>query len=81
MLKVKDNIDLKVLEKYGFKFDRGTTYIKQFSCEDTYIIVSECELRVIDIYLDVFDRENEINYIAETLYDLIKADLIEKGEG
>lgn len=80
MLKIKDNIDLKELEKYGFKFDRGTTYIKQFKCEDTYIVVSECDLRVVDIYLDIFDREDEINQIADTIYDLVKAGLVEKVE-
>lgn len=29
MLKIKDNINLKELEKFGFKFEEGTTYIKE----------------------------------------------------
>lgn len=78
MLKIKDNVDLKVLEKYGFKFERGTTYIKPFKCDDTYIVVSECDLRIIDIEIDIFDREYEINQIVDTLYDLIQDGLVEK---
>lgn len=78
MLKIKDNVDLKELEKYGFEFERGTTYIKTFKCNDTYIVVSECDLRIIDIEIDIFDREYEINKIADTLFDLIQAGLVEK---
>ena len=78
MLKIKNNVDLKELEKYGFKFERGTTYIKTFKSDDTYICVSECELRIIDIEIDIFDREYEINKIVDTLYDLIQAGLVEK---
>ena len=80
MLKIKDNVDLKVLEKYGFKFERGTTYIKPFKCDDTYIVVSECDLRIIYIEIDIFDREYEINQIVDILYDLIQAGLVEKVE-
>lgn len=81
MLKIKDGVDLKELEKYGFEFECGTTYVKPFKCDDTYIVVSECELRNIDIKIDIFDREYEINKIADTLYDLIKDGLVEKIEG
>ena len=73
MLKIKDNVDLKELEKYGFDleqtkdefdqiwgFDRGLSFYK-----DSRTIILPWNNQ--DIALDV-------------LYDLIKADLVEKVE-
>ena len=51
MLKIKDNIDLKELEKFGFEFERGTTYIKEID-DINYIYVSECDLKCIDCVID-----------------------------
>lgn len=71
MLKVKDNVNLKELEKYGFdleqtkdefdliyRFDKGLLFYK-----DSKIIILPW---------------NNQNTALDTLYDLIKADLIEK---
>ena len=75
MLKVKDNVDLKELEKFGFKLNSNEEY--QLTIEKnniTTIIVVEYERT---IYIQ------SIGYVVEeldTLYDLIKANLIEKTE-
>ena len=74
MLKIKDNIDLAELEKFGFaKF--GDMYRKPIGHTD---IIIWGELRTLDI-------DNEINcyYIDDyndIIYDLIKADMVERVE-
>ena len=68
MLKIKDNVDLKELEKFGFgkyEFD----YIFGV-CNDA-------------IYIDIMNRSLEVcisaDYcIEDLLYDLIQAGLVEK---
>ena len=73
MLKIKDNVDLKELEKYGFIFvDRADLWY-------TYYFNQENNMKV-----DYSDRELDFyncglgDNIVNTLYDLIKADLVEK---
>ena len=74
MLKIKDNVDLKELEKYGFKyngdFPDGWAMVKIYK---PYKYYQE------DIYV-WNDRTIQVNAIdiLDTLYDLIKADLVEK---
>lgn len=83
MLKIKDEYDLEILKNFGFEFDRGTTYIKKFKDregrDDTYIEVSDCDLRVlyVNIGLGVFDFD-DVPGLEDTIYDLIKADIVEK---
>lgn len=77
MLKIKDNIDLKELEKFGFKFEEGTTYIKEID-EITCIYVSECDLKCIDYVIDPLSNDKFIYDLTDTLYDLIQAGLVEK---
>ena len=78
MLKIKDNVDLKELEKFGFELnDIGLNepyyiyekYIKPYIS----ICISE-ETRVITKYND--DNIGRIK--NEDIEDLIKADLVEK---
>ena len=97
MLKIKDNVDLKELEKFGFKpkYDEDTGKIKAYEKvkkEKEYIglgverIIIKSKIR---IFIRVFKRTNiewRINpytdyFDIDTLYDLIKADLVEKVEG
>lgn len=69
MLKIKDDIDLKELEKYGFKKDEEQQYmIKDL---DIFVGTEEDEKELV---LDFgFNNEN-----INILYDLIKANLVEK---
>lgn len=81
MLKIKDNVDLKELEKFGFIYsDRlvknegmkavgFSGYYKPNFIENYMYIVNETNRR---IELPVWE--------LDTLYDLIKADLVEKIE-
>lgn len=76
MLKIRDNVDLKELEKYGFKknsnFPDGWAMIKTYKKGRYY---------QEDIYV-WNDRTIQVNAIElnDTIYDLIKADLVVKME-
>ena len=77
MLKIKDNVDLKELEKFGFEFDRGTAY--EIKKDGTYICVSECDLK--ELWFDIPDfvgYNKSIHKIGDVLFDLIQAGLVEK---
>ena len=77
MLKIKDNIDLKELEKYGFKrkYYNGTKNL-----------VLEYEVKNLprkyqDIVFDIPTRQLEFcNWGSDVMYDLIKDGLVEKVE-
>lgn len=72
MLKIKDNVDLKELQnKYNLEYDSDGDYESGWSYET---------LDKDGVFIDLWDRQ--INGIDATsldlLYDLIKADLVEK---
>ena len=75
MLKIKDNVDLKELEKYGFKrkYYNGTKNL-----------VLEYEVKNLprkyqDIVFDIPTRTLEFcNWGSDVMYDLIKDGLVEK---
>ena len=77
MLKIKDNVDLKELDKYGFA--RTKTY-------EWYEKIVEYDYNQ-RIYYYVLDKDRRIeistydgydNKLDDTLYDLIKDGLVEK---
>ena len=75
MLKIKDNVDLKELKKFGFEQNGILDYEKR-----TYTFTIMCLQKTRELY---YIRENSDIYIKrdfDTLYDLIKADLVEKIE-
>ena len=90
MLKIKDNVDLKELEKFGFKpkYDEDTGKIKAYEKikkEEEYIVLGVTRTTIkgkIRIFrrTDIEWRINPYNeyFDVDTLYDLIKADLVEK---
>ena len=80
MLKIKDNVDLKELEKFGFEnvepylktspvslIEHQTHYMKDTNREDIN--------RKLKIVIEIDTKEIDIDDI---IYDLIKADLVEK---
>ena len=75
MLKIKDNVDLKELEKYGFKrkYYNGTKNL-----------VLEYEVKNLprkyqDIVFDIPTRRLEFcNWGSDIMFDLIKDGLVEK---
>lgn len=81
-LRIKQNVDLKELEKYGFKYNEIL---------DEYVIEIATDRRGAFVEL-VIDKDKKIriafggqdtgdvgeDYIDDTLYDLIKDGLVEK---
>ena len=83
MLKIKDNVDLKELEKYGFKYSRYYLGYAKTICygrrgqQFDLIIYDD---RILSGYAAGADGDGEESAIDDTIYDLIKADLIVKVE-
>lgn len=94
MLKIKDNVDLKELEKFGLKpkYDENTgevvmlAYYKYISLSLFNLNQMLTELNFVknknnDFILDnkhIIDEDLVYELNADLLYDLIKADLVEK---
>ena len=91
MLKIKDDIDLKELEKFGFKNTIDDTYFKTEPNDDyerfeTNIVINpKGAFEKNEIIIEILDDDNseekcdiDIGMRIDTLYDLIKADLVEK---
>lgn len=81
MLKIKDNVDLKELEKFGFFKDYlvDTLVYRKVIKQEIGILKQECEIIIWkeNKNIDVFTTKGLLD---EVLYDLIKADLVEKVE-
>ena len=83
MLKIKDGVDLKELEK--FKFEKH-----KYTYPNEYIIYSTYSNRAIGLYVDLETRmlkgtsssrdSEDDNTAFEILFDLIQAGLVEKVE-
>ena len=99
MLKIKDNVDLKELEKFGIypiyacNIHTGESYIKQLISEKYSGYYGHCRFikkkkvglqilaksivnRTVNNSLYIFDDSTYVD--VDLLYDLIKADLVEK---
>ena len=70
MLKIKDNVDLKELEKFGFKII-DTDVFKSVHYEQSYFITSNKDKIIVP---DKIIMANDLDVI----YDLIQAGLVEK---
>jgi hypothetical protein len=88
MLKIKDNVDLKELEKYGFEYDEDVDIYEkdlniydEFDCnnltvgEDRVICWNYCWELGDDAYSYFGALEDDME---DKVDDLIKADLVEK---
>ena len=96
MLKIKDNVDLKELEKYGFEQTIKNTYYveKTYKSDEDNELFKNFNIQIIiNTSTSIYDkkinnklvgcfnaRDDEIDeqFDLDTLYDLIKADLVEK---
>lgn len=74
MLKIKDNVDLKELEKFGYD-DFGVCY-KKYGILGTQYFINKGTREIKRIHPYSFREEPTQNEIQ----DLIKADLVEKVE-
>lgn len=79
MLKIKDNIDLKELEKFGFT--KGTYYYSKKIEYEYYQVIIQIILDTKHIYIknDYFDGDYAC-FVPNDIYDLIQAGLVEKVE-
>lgn len=91
MLKIKDSVNLKELEKFGFKEnENGLYYEKKFSAvcydgeEEHEILIYKSKRNIVleimnnDYTYHSFDEE--LGRIEDTLYDLTTAGYVEKLE-
>lgn len=78
MLKIKDNVDLKELEKFGFKTNFYGVYIYNRLIND--VLAWRCFITKNhhNIQIEVFEHCVMAKELQCLLYDLIKADLVEK---
>jgi len=81
MLKIKDNVDLKELEKFGFTYlDYNNTYIKDLGNDRRGAF---CTLYIEDriLHIDFCGDDNGYSgndILDDVIYDLIKEGLVEK---
>lgn len=79
MLKIKDSVDLKELEKYGFKL---LTYINQNVYKKVISNGNEIANYIIsEDRIIHYNNMSVINTLDNTLYDLMKDELIENVYG
>ena len=77
MLKIRDEVDLKELEKYGFVGEKTYQWLEKiveydYNQKIYYYVLTTNKIIEISTY-GGYD-----NKLDDTLYDLIKADLVEK---
>ena len=79
MLRIKGSVDLKELEKYGF--EKEFDYYSKIICtgrRGQFFELVISENRIIYGWSEGADGNGELEYIDNTLYDLIEAGLVEK---
>ena len=85
MLKIKDNVDLKELEKFGFELD-GNTY-KYFIAKNKCVYVCIHDRKLVRPELpvmtsrikEIFTSKKPYQKLSEIMYVLDNSDLLEKG--
>ena len=77
MLKIKDNVDLKELEKYGFEKDTFDMSLKTEKFDHIIEINISLDDGIIFIKNDYYDCDYEVE-IPDVVYDLIKDGLVVK---
>lgn len=76
MLKIKDNVNLKVLKKYGFENTEG------FSTLGRYNYVSRCHTYTYRILVNkgtrILSFNCTTNAVLDTLFELIRDGIVER---
>lgn len=85
MLKLKDDVDLKELEKFGFEFEKGKYYIESVRKpmpSERYSVKKHLAYSIPSKTRKIIVHRNNIKWeydnALDIVYDLIKADLVEK---
>lgn len=78
-LRIKDNVDLKELEKCGFKINKHYDLFTRYEYKpDSGTCLYIDEARILSVFPTYYDELS--SKIMDKLYDLIKAGLVEKVE-
>lgn len=80
MLKIKDDVDLKKLEKYGFEYFINGCGTYGYSLKTNYGYYTIVEKDEEHLGIKVWERRIPTGINQELLYDLIKDGLVEKVE-
>lgn len=75
MLKIKNNVDLKELENFGFEQDKDLDWYRYDLNSNSNVYVKPIRRQII---LRAYSRNYSVDNHLDILYDLIKADLVEK---
>ena len=75
MLKIRDNVDLKELENYGYNNKYSDDYEKVIGYGETIWVENNTRNIWLESSMSYFDEEK---FIEPVIQDLIKADLVEK---
>ena len=82
MLKIKDDIDLKELEKFGFSKKRKYYRFENIAVEieTKYLLIQAINLDQYGGFKAINGKNSSMIHINSKIYDLIKAGLVEKIE-
>ena len=80
MLKIKDDIDLKELEKFGFKKKIKYYRFENIAVEinTRYFLIQAININQYGGFRAIDNKNSLMIHINTKIYDLIKADLVEK---
>ena len=79
MLRIKESVDLKELEKYGF--EKESDYYSKIICtgrRGQFFELIIGEDKILYGWSEGADGSGTLGYFDNTLYDLIEAGLVEK---
>lgn len=78
MLKIKDSVDLKELEKFGFKhkYEKVYEYVREIEGKTAYRVYTTKNHSYLQI--EIFKPVIIAKRLQDLLYDLIKAGMVEK---
>lgn len=81
MLKIREDVDLKGLEKFGFEYSKyylGYTKTICYGRRGQQFDLIIYDDRILSGYAEGADGDGADGIIDDTIYDLIKADLVVK---
>lgn len=84
MLKIRDEVDLKELEKFGYLENRPYNYLKHLIDKEYYLdtVMIDIDTRIITRHIkEIYSREKCFKKVPlGFIHDLIEAGLVEKVE-
>lgn len=80
MLKIKDDVDLKVLEKFGFAKKRKYYRFENIAVEieTKFFVIQAINLNQYGGFNTINGKNSSMIHINSKIYDLIQASLVEK---